>query len=282
MHIFSRSLPVNHRLFKASDLHLGSRACHLDGWYGMIERVGTEKNTYLSLGGDLIEAITVDDKRFEPDIADLSEGIMTPMKQAKRIIKDLMPIRKKILFILLGNHEAKLLRIGDLSAFICHELGVVYGTYSTKMIVNDPKGNLMYKVYSTHGRLGVNSTADDPIRRNANMRLAIKRKLQGKAGDCVLMACAHAHKLLVSEPEKELFLTDDGERVKSSYTKARAVDTYLDPSLRYYCCTGSFLKTFIEGASTYSEMAMYDPTEIGYIEAFCENKEIVNVQKVII
>ena len=264
------------------DLHVGSLLHSSHSFKEAIHMVLSEKNNYVCLMGDLIEAIAVDDKRFYPETAD--ETMLTPITQAKEVVRQLMPIRDRILLVLEGNHEVKLQRIGNITRdFICSELfnsDELYGTYSSKLIVKDKKGNLMYKLYLTHGFGTLNSTADDPIRRESNMRLSLKRRLQYKAADCLLMACAHTHQLVTVDPIKELYLVDDGEELKQKYTHAGSEDLCIPESLRYYCNTGSFLKTFHLGASSYSERFGYNPTEIGFIKIEIQDKKIIGVTKV--
>jgi len=127
-----------------------------------------------------------------------------PLEQVKIAIKKREPIKDKILDILQGNHERKLWRFGDLAKEVADALGVQYGTYTDKMTVNDSKGNLMYKVYHTHGFKSIFSSADDPLRRKVNMELILKRHLKFKAADCAVMIKGHCFS------EDTEILTTDG------------------------------------------------------------------------
>jgi hypothetical protein len=274
-------MPNDHNLLLASDFHEGTVASHHNARKKLISRVKREKDTYIALGGDLAEAITVDDKRYSVQTATQA----TPGQQLDVLFKELDPIAHKIKFILTGNHEMKWLRVFDLTERLCQDLSVPYGGFSTKFTAKYSNGRPMYKLYYTHGRLRVASGADDPIRQLSNQKLQVKRKLMPLAGDCVIMATAHAHKLIVAEPEHMLYLTDDEQtgEIKQNYTGARQHDAYIPGHLRWYCCTGSFLKTFVKGTSvTYSEAAMYAPTEIGYVEIQVRNGTITRVFPVIL
>ena len=92
-------------------------------------------------------------------------------------------------------------------------LGCEYGTYTCKVSVVDDDNNLMYKMFLTHGYGSIRSVADDPVRREANMKLGLKRKLQHKAADCAVMGMGHTHRLMIVPPKRELYLTDDGKRI---------------------------------------------------------------------
>lgn len=275
MELISVDLPKSHRLILAGDLHLGTIACHLKGWERLLERVKSEKSTYLVLMGDMIEAITVDDKRFSSQVHDAQA---TPLLQMNEMLVQLKPLASKVLLCLTGNHEMKLWRYGDLTKWLCDTADIPYGGYSSKLEVHY-KGKGAYKLYVTHGRLTVNSTADDPVRRLSNQRLALKRRLQHLAGDCAVMATGHCHKLLSLAPERELYLTDDGTHLHAKYTEGQQHGAYLDPNLRWYGSTGSFLKSSVVGATTYSEAAMYSPTQMGWLELVVEDMRIRSLEE---
>lgn len=280
MKLLKRELPKTHRIILASDLHHGAIASHINGWKKMLQRVEDEENTYLALGGDLVEAIAVDDPRWAIGTQDTS--VITPLAQMLEVSGMLEKIRKKILFVLTGNHEIKHFKIMNLTQHMCDLLEVPYGAYSTKMHVLS-EGKTIYKFLYTHGRWGFNSTADDPVRRLSNMQISVKRKLQPLAGDCVVMACGHSHKLIVAEPEQVLYMTDNGTSIKSEYTTAQQHGKYIDPNLRWYVNTGSFLKTFISGdAISYSEQFGYAPTEIGFAEIVCDDGLVTGVERTVL
>lgn len=243
----------------------------------IIERVKKEKNTYMALGGDLIEAICVDDKRFDAD----SATDPVPIKQAQDVRNLLEPIKHKILFVLTGNHEYALHKYGDLVKYlICEPLGVSYGTYTCKCLVS--VGNKpAYKLFYTHGAKSISSIADDPIRREANMKLSLKQRLKHKAADCEVMAMGHTHKLIVSGPEQSLYLTDDGKKIRQHYT-APGDGEYIHPDHRWYVNTGSLMKLYVPGISGYAERFGYDPCELGHAEIIVRNGKITNIEKRVI
>ena len=280
MQLLTAQLPPHHRIVLASDLHKGSLAHHRKGWSDLIKRVKDEDDLYIALGGDQQEAILVDDKRFSYHVHDARK---VPLRVAEELADELSPVAKKILFVLTGNHELHLQKYGDLTETMCNRIGVPYGHYSTKLAVSsmsskNPK--LHYKLLYTHGRLRVSSSADDPVRRLSNMKLSIKRKLQHLAGDCAIMATGHCHLLMHIAPEFELYLTDDGQQISARYTHGVQVGDYIDPNLRWYCSTGSFLKSFVTGAITYSEAAMYQPNQLGYIEIAVTNGKIKDIKDI--
>jgi len=274
------TLPDNHNIFHFGDKHDGSILSSDSGWNELMDMICSEyegcRNNYAVDGGDMFESIMVDDKRFSPE--KFKEPL--PLEQMRIAVEKREPIKDKLLSILMGNHERKLWKFGDLTQEVCQKLGVTYGTYTTKITVKDIKGGLMYKVYETHGSKSISSAADDPIRRKANMELTLKRHLKFKAADCAVMIKHHAHKLISCKPRTELYLTDDGEKIKQGYTHWGQTEPYIHPDARWYGCAGSFLRLFGDGMSGYAEIAEYDPVELGFLVLKVRDRKIVSLDPV--
>lgn len=274
MELLRVELPKTHRLILAGDIHLGNRAMSEKRVQHLVERVASERNTYCLLMGDLLEAKLVDHKHWHKDI---HEQHSTPLVQAEMVSEMLKPIRKKIIASHEGNHEQNLWRFGDLTRMICDKLGTRYGGFSAKSDIRCGHRKL-YKLFSTHSRLRIKSNADDMVRKEAHIRLAVKRYLKGLAGDCAVMAAAHCHWPLVQGPVPFTYLTDDGEDIHAHKIKAQQHGEYIDHNLRWYCATGSFLRTQIVGATTYSERHGYEPMPLGWVEVVCDNGQLVGVE----
>ena len=263
MQLLGYRLPDDHNLFLFGDVHTGSSLIHKEGWDKMIDMMHSEVDGVASnFGvdhGDIIEAIDLSDPRFDPYT---NEGyILDQIKEAIRMRK---PIAKKMLTILEGNHPLKKWRFGEITKQVCQELNVAYGTWTAKISIFAKRKNtytLMYKHYCTHGRRQVSSSADDPQRRLVNMKIALKRQMKFKAGDCLLMSKGHTHKLLISKPVSELYLVDDGKMLHQRYTESPQTAEYIHPDHRWYFNTGSFMKLYGMGLSGYAEQAEYDPIE---------------------
>ena len=278
MRLLTKQLPNDHNIFHFGDLHGGSVLSVKEGWERLVDMMHSKydgcKNNYGIEGGDDIEAIAVDDKRFSKE--KLSEPL--PLAQVTDAIRIRQSIKKMMLAKLTGNHEDKLWRFGDLMEHICRELAVDYGTYTSKITIQDKHGNPMYKIFETHGTRSITSSADDPKRRKVNMQLILKRQLRRKAGDCAVMVKHHTHKLLVSEPEKELYLTDNGNTIEEGYTQSEQHSEYIHPDVRWYGNAGSFLKLYGDGFSGYAEKGEYDPVELGFLILKVRDRKIVSLE----
>lgn len=278
MKLLTKVLPDDHNLFLFGDQHKGSVLSVKRGWNMMLDLMLSEydgcKNNYGADGGDAIEAIMIDDRRYSPE----KRREPLPLMQAKDAVKDREPIKDILLWMLMGNHERTLWKFGDLTEWIADELGTDYGTYSTKVSIKDTKGKLMYKLYDTHGSKTINSTADDPVRRETNMKLVLKRHLKRMFGDCAVMIKHHAHKLLVNKPTSELYLVDNGKKIQQGYTHWGQTEHFIHPDYRWYGCAGSFLKLYGDNMSGYAEIAEYDPTELGFLILKVRDKKIVDLE----
>jgi len=286
MKLITKKMPVDFNLFLFGDTHEGTRL-FFDGAFDTF--IDTLCSPYDGLSasrnfcvhhGDAIEAVTVDDKRFDPGTVVDPRG--TPFDQAKSQIKRLWPIKDKLLCLLMGNHELALRKFGNLSKVMADELGVPYGTYAAKITYVDHKGELIFKHYLTHGRKSITSTADDPKRRKTNMELILKRQLKFKAGDALLMSKGHTHKLLVCEPNSELYLTDDGGKLHQNYTHSRRNAGYIHPDHRWYVNTGSFYLGSLIDEVGYAEAFEYDPLETGYAVCLVRDRIIVDVKRCVV
>jgi hypothetical protein len=288
MQLMERTYPDNFDLFLLGDSHDGSLSRHKDGWYQALEHIRSKRTNRVWLGGDLIEGICVDDHRYNIETSD--GALNTPTKQCNSVVKDLNSIKNQIDFILEGNHEWKLQKFGNLTRdHICAKLFgeelkyKYYGTYTTKMTLKDKSGNIMFKGFYTHGNGTINSSADDPLTREAHKQKILKRRLQFKAADCLLMATAHTHQLVVAKPAHELYLTDENGRLLSQYTEQSSKfepHAYIDPNLRWYVSSGSFLKLYLLGATGYAERLALNPTQLGYAVAEIRDRKLVNIRKV--
>lgn len=282
MKLLSFRLPKTHDLFFVGDIHEGNALVSHHGIAKMVKIIKKKAANRVVLMGDLADAIEHTDKRYSRTTLD--EKTPVPLLQYQAVVEMLKPLRGRILCALEGNHDYGIAeRFGDMVAdYVCRELQTEYGTYMAKLSICAPAGGLMYKVFVTHGGRSITSCADDPIRVRSNLCLRLKRLLRHQAGDAVIMGMGHAHKLLVQPPVAELYLTDDADRVRENYTAAEQTGKYIHPDLRYYFCSGSFLKGQGDGISGYAERKQYDPTEIGFVVAHIENGIVTGVEKIVL
>jgi hypothetical protein len=258
--------------------HMGSWLCHYDGIDQLIDDVGSNPSKKLFLLGDAIEAITTDDKRYNDTV---KEHI--PLKQAREFYRTFKPIKKQIGAILLGNHERKLIKVGNLAELIANEehLDIPYGTTTARIILQH-KGKILFRIFITHDVPVFKSRAKDFLQRQANILAACKNSMQYRMGDCAVMVCGHPHQLLTIPPAPMLYLTDGEKGVKQHYLQGDIGENggFINPDQRYYGCAGSFRKKFVDGYDDYSDI--YDPVELGYLTLKIEGGKPVSLEKKVV
>jgi hypothetical protein len=284
MELIKKKVPVNHNLFLMGDDHEGTILRHHEGWSQFIDHVNSsidglpETANFVVDHGDIIDAIDPMDPRYDGLTED---GLI--LQQIERAIKNRLSIAKKIIVILDGNHPMKKWRFGRITKHICEKVGVSYGTWSSKITYVNNRNDLLYKHYCIHGRKSISSVADDPKRRRTNKQLSLKRALQNKSGDCVLMSRGHTHWLDRLPPEHDVYLADDGKKAFQQFTVADHTAEYIHPDLRWYVSCGSFLKNVITGMgiSGYGEVGDYDPNLwCGYMLCKVRNGRIQTIEPI--
>lgn len=274
-----RVIPDNANIFLFGDKHDGSVLSCDNLWDKLVNDIHSKyegvKANFAVDHSDMIEAIVIDDKRFE--FATTKE--VSIVGQAQMAIQRRVSIKKNLICGLKGNHEHALSRFGDMAKFICDELGVEYGTYSAIIEYKGKDGKTMFKHYATHGAGSVKSSADDPVRVLSNMKLAIKRKMKNKFGDTLLNSMGHTHQLLVLPPEPTLYLTHENGGVHQNYTEPKKTTGYIEPNHKWYVNTGSFLKLFGDGVDGYAERFQLDPVELGFAVAMIRDRKLVKIKR---
>jgi len=284
MKLIEKRVPNDFNLFLFGDDHEGTILRHDKGWLKLVDMMESPygglpaRRNYGWHHGDFMEAIMIDDPRYD------METVKTPipMEQLDASEKNMKPIKHKLVGMNEGNHPLKLWKFGKMTEMLCNRLNIEYGTWATKILWKDSKGRTMFKSFHTHGRKSINSSADDQERRESNMRLILKRHLKEKMGDCVLMAKGHTHRIIITEPKKRLYITDQGGKLKERYTSSNHTDDYIHPDHRWYVNTGSFLNLYGENVSGYAEIAEYDPMEHGFAVAQIRDRVIQRIDPVVV
>lgn len=280
MQRIQQELPLDCEIVFCGDTHGGSHLTHYDGINAMIDYIGSQKNCFWAHGGDWCESIVVDDKRFSQD------GTKEPMplKQAKEMVRIFRPIADKCIVGLLGNHERKLLKFGNIvKEVICATkkeggLEIPYGTMTSRICFTHNKKHF-FNVFFTHHMPTLRSNAKDYIQAKANIEAALKKTLQDRIGDCAIMIGAHTHQLLAVEPISKLFVVDGKRGVKQGYTEGTLGNGgYIHPDFRYYGSSGSFRKHYVDGIDDYGEA--YAPVELGFLSLKLDGGKVAWWKKV--
>lgn len=280
-----KELPKDHNLVLFGDFHFGNPLTHYSGIKEAIYYVKSDRRAYSVFMGDGIEGIVIDDSRI-----DLQSKISFPEQEKNDLKFELLPIKNKIINYLIGNHEWKLLKFGNMASAICNDLNIPYGSYSSKISIYNH--SLMYRVYVHHGTGTLNSKNKDAAKRKIQLLEKLKSKLFDQASDCHVMAMGHTHKMLIYTPEEQngLFLTGEN-RISQHYELPPIPEEgFIHPDFRYYINTGGFVKlqdaTLFDPMSNekaisgYAERMMLSPLELGFVVLEVRRGKIVGAKKI--
>ena len=184
-------------IFPISDVHYGSLAHMEQDWISFCKMIEHTDNTFLILGGDMINNNT------RSAVGSPWDDTVRPNEQKKRMVEMLSPIKDRILCAVNGNHEARSMKDvdNDITYDIMTKLDLEdrYRQEAAFMKVslghrkadNTPIQSYTFAV--THGSGGGGSTGAA-----INKAEGFSRTIDGL--DC--MVVGHTHKGAVTKPEK--------------------------------------------------------------------------------
>ena len=276
MQIIRKEMPDDFNIFDMGDTHIGSAAFAEEGFNEFIDKITSyyggipPSKNYFIFKGDAIEGMSVDDPRYDPTD---EPKIKFPAKQIDEVVKLFTPIKKRGVAWLFGNHEWRLRRFDDVGERLSVTLGIPYGTFACKIFYIDKDGKEIFKHFCTHGKKTINSTDPDPKRRREAMENTLKRQLTLLAPDCLIVTKGHAHKIIVCPTEETMYVDGNDEKLTAHY---------MYPSKQWFTCSGSFLKTYVLGRSTYSERGEYPPVELGCVVVKIRDRQVAGIDKLIL
>jgi predicted phosphodiesterase len=180
-----------------SDVHLGANEHMQREWELFCLDVLKEPNTYITLGGDLINNAT------RSSVSNIFEETMRPSEQKRLMSKMLEPLRSRILCAVSGNHERRSTKdVDDEPTYdiMCKlDLEHLYreNLAFVKLRIGDQKGNgstnPTYTLAVTHGA-GGGALSGGTVNRNERFGYAIE------GVDALIVG--HSHKPIITQPAK--------------------------------------------------------------------------------
>lgn len=180
-----------------SDVHLGANEHMQRAWETFCMDVLKEPNTYITLGGDLINNAT------RSSVSNIFEETMRPSEQKRLMAKMLEPLRGRILCAVSGNHERRSMKDADDEPtydIMCKlDLEHLYreNLAFVKLRIGDQKGNgsmnPTYTLAVTHGA-GGGALSGGTVNRNERFGYAIE------GVDALIVG--HSHKPIITQPAK--------------------------------------------------------------------------------
>lgn len=179
-----------------SDVHLGALEHCESEWNAFCNSVCDKPNTYIILGGDLIN------NSIRTSVANPFDEVIRPREQKKRMVEYLSPIKSRILCAVSGNHERRSMKDADedITYDIMSKLDLedLYRENVAFMKIgcgkrSDGLSECVYMFCVTHGAGGGIYTGAG-INRNERFGNVIDGL------DCLIVG--HTHKGTVSKPSK--------------------------------------------------------------------------------
>jgi hypothetical protein len=275
-YIWHSSRTDTFKLVYFSDIHLLAKACAEKEVLRTQQEILNDPFTFWIGGGDYAEFIGFGDtKRFDPDA--VSERVT--VKDLGRLgkvsyeqVRDLFaPIKSKCLGLIVGNHEQQYMRRlqqEDLHGWLCTELGVADLGYSCFMDVVFQRARIGA---GTGGHIG------------AEMLPALRDRSLPKANhagsETFRVWCHHGAGAAQTKGGKINRLTSfmrnfdadiffmghvhDQMGARLQVLEANADCTKLTNRTKIGVVSGSYLKTYAQGVTSYGEMKGYEPTTLG-------------------
>ena len=247
-------------IYPIGDIHLGASNTNEEKLQEDVERVASDPySVWIGLGDYLDLILPKDLKRFHAktlaewiNFDDLDNLVYHQVEYAAQL---LAPIADKCLGLISGNHESSIIKY--------HSVDPVYVLAKELKYISGKTIPCLGKCAFIRQKF---KHKDDKSGKKLN-RLDISlhhgwfagRKPGGKANnllaafekfDCDLFICGHGHEKLVVN-NTCLHVDEDGH-IKDKH--------------RFAMMTGSYLRTFTEGKSSYAEDAGYSPSTLGPVE----------------
>lgn len=187
------------KIYNICDVHIGSIEHNRKGWERFCANVMQEENSYIALGGDLINNNT------KGSVGSVFEDDERPRDQKRRLVKYLAPLVPKLLCAVPGNHEGRSGKDADDNPIedAMNELGIGHlyrenAAFIKLSIGKRPHGSTMKSIQTyclcvVHGAGGGIYTGAT-VNRNERFGYALD-------GVDVLMV-GHSHKGAVTKPQK--------------------------------------------------------------------------------
>ncbi len=246
----SQARTLQYRIKPIGDAHIGNIGCDINRLKEDIEEIRQDP-TALWIGvGDYVECINITDKRFDPESIDSSYNIRSLSRLVDAQIEDvvflLKPIAKKCIGFLTGNHEeeVRLRSQRNASYDIAKGLGILdkYMGYDgfIRLIFTRHADSTMVTFYCSHGYGGA---------RKSGSKI---NKLEDFAHsfDADIIILAHEHKKIIAPPVLRLGLNSIGNLIQKK---------------QWAVMSGSYLKGYVQKATTYIEKKGYPPSDLGTI-----------------
>jgi len=265
-YIWHRSRSDKFRIWNLSDLHYMAKGCDENGIDRDLKEIADDPYSFWLGGGDMCDFIGHTDKRFDPDavaewisVKDLGNLGKVGMEH---LAKKFRPIKHKCLGLLIGNHEKKYelqTEHEGLHHWLCHELGVPSLEYCALFDLVFCRTN---KAKEGQPELKTelppaNSSTTETFRVFAHHGAGYAQTPGGKLNKLIqFMQSFRADLFFVGHVHDRVARREPALGADANCRKLVQFD-------RLGLVSGSYLKTYQQGYTSYGEMKGYRPTALG-------------------
>lgn len=232
-----------------SDLHIGHRSHLKEKLEKAIDEIAIMNPEFVIVNGDLIDGITIKDKRFTPkamhpdfsDFDNIDDIIIRQCDVAIEYLEQLQRLGIKV-YVLEGNHEASIRKYASVFSpynYICNKIETqnigYYGYFDVVF------GEQRYGIVAQHGSGGGGTT--DGYSANKVGKLA-------RTFDCDLYTIGHIHRSSVRSFDVYKYNTETNMRERKT---------------TWHGVTGCFLDTSSIGAEDYFASQATSLSDISYL-----------------
>jgi len=262
------------KLYDLADIHWVNAGCAKDHFRADIQQIRSEPNALVTIPGDYGDWISPNDPRFDPEILDdtftVRDLTRLTAKISGGIIYELRPIADKCLGLGMGNHEWQYMKRRNemqVHEVICQELGIPnlrYSSWMNLIFVHNPRAKSITMQYSR----------DVPIRYENNLKIMTHhgkgaantaggkinslRDLVEIAWDADIVMTGHLHEATIKPFVR---MTTDFEVTK------------LKNKICFGMATGSYLRNYVPGITSWAETRGFRLTTLGCISVSYSPKE---------
>lgn len=197
--IIQKAIPHNRDLtiYPVADVHLGAAEHMETAWREFREKILAEPDSYIILGGDLINNAT------RNSVSNIFDEVMRPREQKRLMTEMLLPLRDRILCAVPGNHEGRSGRDADddpMYDIMCkldledlYRENIAFLKIQVGNTAGDGRRNPTYVLTTVHGSGGGIMTGG-AVNRAERFAYALD--------GCDVFIQGHSHKAFVTMPGK--------------------------------------------------------------------------------
>jgi hypothetical protein len=248
-HIPAKTIGKPVYLIPFGDIHRSAPLCHEEKWREFLQWAKTKKDAYFLGMGDYDDLVSSSERDIlRGKLHDSTEQTLELMyrKHTDKLIKELAFMRGRVVGLLEGNHYATFQNGTTTSQRMCEALECKYlGCSAFIRLIIEMHGNVTnaIDVWAHHG-IGAARLVGGSINRVQQM---------GECAEFDIGLMGHDHKKSVATVNR-LRLSGGGGSLRLSHRKVLVART------------GSFLRGYVPGATSYVADRMLNPTDLGVVK----------------